>query len=59
MAAVGEIPMVVDVQSRRRKSIFWIICLSLVGNQKGAHRPDHSTGSENRQEVSVVVKCFQ
>ncbi|PON34535.1 hypothetical protein PanWU01x14_343560, partial [Parasponia andersonii] len=45
MAAEGEIPMVVDVQLKRRKSIFWIVRSSLVGNQKTAHRPDHSTGS--------------
>ncbi|PON47712.1 hypothetical protein PanWU01x14_242340, partial [Parasponia andersonii] len=30
----GEIPVAIDVQSRRRKSIFRIVRSSLIGNQK-------------------------
>ncbi|PON31279.1 hypothetical protein PanWU01x14_371080, partial [Parasponia andersonii] len=43
MAAKGEIPMVVDVHSRRRKIVFRIVRSSLIGNQEGA-----LTGSFNR-----------
>ncbi|PON34366.1 hypothetical protein PanWU01x14_344940, partial [Parasponia andersonii] len=45
MAARGEIPMVVDMHSRRRKIVFWIVHSSLAGNQNGAHTLDHSTSS--------------
>ncbi|PON67541.1 LRR domain containing protein [Parasponia andersonii] len=42
MAAKGEIPIVIDVQSRRKKIVLRIIHS---GNQEGAHTLDHSTGS--------------
>ncbi|PON31235.1 hypothetical protein PanWU01x14_371380 [Parasponia andersonii] len=45
MAAKGEIPMVIDVHSRRRKIIFQIVRSSIVGNQESAHTLDYSTGS--------------
>ncbi|PON97987.1 hypothetical protein TorRG33x02_063020, partial [Trema orientale] len=54
MAAEGEIPIVVDVQSRRRKSIFRIVRSSLVWNQESAQHRIIQCAPENRREGSIV-----
>ncbi|PON49276.1 hypothetical protein PanWU01x14_231510 [Parasponia andersonii] len=51
--------MAADMQSRRRKSIFRIVCSSLVGNQKVPTDQIIQQAPENRQEGSIVVKRFQ